>query len=175
LENLETLDLSCNFISKIENVGHLKELFEIYLQQNIIEKIENLETLDSLTSLDLAYNKIQKVENLTGLKQLEDIWINMNPLILDEDQIFGQIAHFKDTLICLFFGDSHSEVKIPDYVKKVKKMFPNMNQMDGEFNSSIDVSKLMEHLSKVQGVDKDGNQVKGIIKTEINPKAKQIL
>ncbi|ODV59497.1 L domain-like protein [Ascoidea rubescens DSM 1968] len=55
---LENLDLSCNQISKIENLEELINLKELILFRNDIEKVENLENLKNLETLDLSLNEI---------------------------------------------------------------------------------------------------------------------
>lgn len=65
-----------NRLTKIENLGNLTNLDELYLSENGIEKIEGLDNNTRLTTLDLAYNKISSIENLCHLDKLEDLWVS---------------------------------------------------------------------------------------------------
>ncbi|MCJ1468705.1 hypothetical protein MMC07_007335 [Pseudocyphellaria aurata] len=80
LTRLTSLDLSFNRIKHIKNIGHLKELKDLYLVQNKIQTIEGLEGLEKLRNLELAANRIREIENLETLSGLEELWLGKNKI-----------------------------------------------------------------------------------------------
>jgi Leucine-rich repeat (LRR) protein len=66
LTNLKYLDLSFNFIEKIENLHNLVHLEDLSLFHNKITFIdrEEIESLRNLNSLSLGYNKLNDVHKL---------------------------------------------------------------------------------------------------------------
>ncbi|KAI9719434.1 MAG: Protein phosphatase 1 regulatory subunit sds22 [Candelaria pacifica] len=80
LEHLTSLDLSFNKIKHIKNVGHLKQLKDIYFVQNKIQNIKGLEGLTNLRNLELAANRIREIENLETLTRLEELWLGKNKI-----------------------------------------------------------------------------------------------
>ncbi|MCJ1439340.1 hypothetical protein MMC27_008732 [Xylographa pallens] len=77
---LKSLDLSFNKIKHMKNIGHLKELTDLYFVQNKIQKIEGLEGLSKIRNLELAANRIREIENLETLKGLEELWLGKNKI-----------------------------------------------------------------------------------------------
>ena len=72
-DNVHTLCLHCNEISKIECLSHLQALKDLNLSANAITDIEGLQNLRSLKSLNLASNRIQSLTGLQGLGQLQSL------------------------------------------------------------------------------------------------------
>ncbi len=64
LARLTSLDLSFNKIKHIRNIGHLKQLKDVFFVQNKISKIEGLDGLDKLSNLELGANRIRVREDL---------------------------------------------------------------------------------------------------------------
>ncbi|MCJ1394165.1 Protein phosphatase 1 regulatory subunit sds22 [Xylographa bjoerkii] len=77
---LKSLDLSFNKIKHIKNIGHLKELTDLYFVQNKIQKIEGLEGLSRIRNLELAANRIREIENLDTLRSLQELWLGKNKI-----------------------------------------------------------------------------------------------
>lgn len=65
---------------RIENLGLLKGLRKLCLDNNMIAKIEGLESLTGLTWLDLSFNKIAKIEGLDKLTALTDLSLFNNEI-----------------------------------------------------------------------------------------------
>ncbi|MFX0098036.1 MAG: leucine-rich repeat domain-containing protein, partial [Candidatus Hodarchaeota archaeon] len=80
LIRLKSLNLSFNNIRRIPNLGFLKDLEVLKLQNNQISNIEGLNEVSSLTLLDLSNNKISRIEGLGNL-------VNLRTLILSNNQI----------------------------------------------------------------------------------------
>ncbi len=72
-DNVHSLCLHCNEISKIECLSHLQALKDLNLSANAITDIEGLQNLRSLTSLNLASNRIQVLNGLQGLGHLQSL------------------------------------------------------------------------------------------------------
>lgn len=80
LKNLKILSIQSNKLKKIENLEELTNLEELYLSHNFITKIEGLEKNLKLTTLDVTSNKITSLENLNHLSNLTDIWASFNKI-----------------------------------------------------------------------------------------------
>ena len=81
LENLKTLDLSHNSISRIEGVYGLRQLETLRLADNEISAIRRIGPLHSLKSLDLSHNLITRVEGLKTLKNLQELNLSHNRIV----------------------------------------------------------------------------------------------
>lgn len=77
-ERLKSLDLSFNDLKKMDGVGHLVNLTDLYFVQNRIRKIEGLEKLSKLRNLELGGNKITEIEGLEQCTGLEELWLGKN-------------------------------------------------------------------------------------------------
>ena len=78
MEQLQTLCLDNNVISRIENLGHLTNLIWLDLSFNNITKIEGLETLVNLKDLTLYHNQIEDIENLDFNTNIECLSLGKN-------------------------------------------------------------------------------------------------
>lgn len=65
---IQVLNLHSNFIHRIENLGHLRNLKHLDLSANQISRIEGIENLSSLRTLNLSCNHLSDVRGLTGLR-----------------------------------------------------------------------------------------------------------
>lgn len=125
--NLLELDLSFQFIGKIENLERLVKLRDLNLAENNIKKLENLHNLHELQSLNLSgnhiseipklaieplrnlrifrlsKNKITKLEefaNLSVLSNLEDLNLNGNQALNQPDSHL-HLLYFLPSLLIL--------------------------------------------------------------------------
>uniref|UniRef100_A0A1B0DCP6 Dynein axonemal assembly factor 1 homolog n=1 Tax=Phlebotomus papatasi TaxID=29031 RepID=A0A1B0DCP6_PHLPP len=110
LTKLTDLDLSFNYIEKIENLEKLTQLEVISLYSNRIQQIENLHHLEHLQIVSLAKNCIKTydgIEKLRFLKKLSVINLEDNPISRDLDNptseyvaaFLSQIKYYNYTLI----------------------------------------------------------------------------
>ncbi|XP_047494652.1 dynein axonemal assembly factor 11-like [Penaeus chinensis] len=79
---LRILYLQGNLISKIENVGRLRELEYLNLALNNIEVIEGLERCESLRKLDLTANFVSELTSILSLQDLpnlKELFLTGNP------------------------------------------------------------------------------------------------
>ncbi|XP_043921997.1 leucine-rich repeat and coiled-coil domain-containing protein 1 [Protopterus annectens] len=78
--NLQSLNLHCNQISKIEGLSHVWHLRHLDLSSNQITCIKGLGTLTFLRTLNLSCNLITKVEGLDGLVNLTRVNLSFNQI-----------------------------------------------------------------------------------------------
>lgn len=78
LNTLATLDLSYNEIPKFGGLENCQQLKEFSLSNNQIKMIENLGNCQKLTKLDLSNNQIQKIEGLENCERLESLHLRFN-------------------------------------------------------------------------------------------------
>ena len=69
--NLKSLDISENYLQKIEKLENFPQLESLNLSINHIREIQGLDSLKHLKSLYLGLNWITKIKNLHSLSQLE--------------------------------------------------------------------------------------------------------
>ena len=76
LVNLDTLNLSNNFLNKIENLSCCKKLTSLIMTHNKLEKISDIEQLlecENITCLDLSHNNIDDPEVLEVFTQMKNL------------------------------------------------------------------------------------------------------
>jgi len=82
-KRLQILYLQGNIISKIENLGRLRELIYLNLCLNNVKKLRNLEGCEALEKLDLTCNFVAdplEVEYLKSNKRLKELYLLGNPM-----------------------------------------------------------------------------------------------
>lgn len=65
LVNLKELDLSFNYIERIQNLDKLTKLEVLSLFNNKIELIENIDTLENLVILSIGNNEINTLQGVS--------------------------------------------------------------------------------------------------------------
>ncbi|KAM9308406.1 leucine-rich repeat and coiled-coil domain-containing protein 1 [Gastrophryne carolinensis] len=75
---LQSVNLHCNQISKIEGLARLCRLQHLDLSSNLITRIEGLDSLICLQSLNLSCNKLTKIEGLQKLLNLKNLNLSYN-------------------------------------------------------------------------------------------------
>lgn len=84
ISTLEKLNLGSsyrghgNYIDEIQGLEYLKKLKSLYLENNYIRIIKNLERLQSLESLNLINNYIDVIDGIVELKMLKKLYLNGN-------------------------------------------------------------------------------------------------
>ncbi len=74
------LNLSSNYIERIENLSPLTQLQTLNLSSNEVSRIEGLQALKNLENLDLSDNKIAMVSNLSANVKLKKLMLSRNQL-----------------------------------------------------------------------------------------------
>mmetsp|Transcript_34109 Transcript_34109/g.96662 ORF Transcript_34109/g.96662 Transcript_34109/m.96662 type:complete len:1474 (-) Transcript_34109:585-5006(-) len=82
--NLQTLTLTQQGISKIENLQGCPNLQNLWIVENSIEVIEGLDGCRRLRQLYLYSNRIRRISNLNLLTQLEVLWLADNQIVVLE-------------------------------------------------------------------------------------------
>ncbi|KAI9106283.1 hypothetical protein DFS34DRAFT_57779 [Phlyctochytrium arcticum] len=88
---LRLLNYQNNFISRIENLDHLKCLVFLDFYNNQIERIAGLSSLVHLRVLMLGRNRIKKIENLGPHTKLDVLDLHSNQI-----KVFENINHLQD-------------------------------------------------------------------------------
>ena len=70
-ETLQTLNLHCNHIERIENLDLLRNLKHLDLSSNQIKDLEGLDGLFCLRTLNLSCNQIQRVQGIAPLRWVQ--------------------------------------------------------------------------------------------------------
>ncbi|XP_056008134.1 leucine-rich repeat and coiled-coil domain-containing protein 1-like [Ostrea edulis] len=77
-QQLQVLNVHSNFIHRIENLSHLKNLKHLDLSANQISKIEGIENLSNVRTINLSCNHLSDVQGLAGLRSLVKINLSYN-------------------------------------------------------------------------------------------------
>ncbi|MBL4734196.1 MAG: DUF4173 domain-containing protein [Flavobacteriales bacterium] len=80
MQNLETLDLSRNYLQKLDTLELINSLKVLALTENRIEDLNFLGNYPNLDSLELGQNKIISLATLPELKALRSLNLDFNPL-----------------------------------------------------------------------------------------------
>ncbi|XP_052817378.1 leucine-rich repeat and coiled-coil domain-containing protein 1-like [Mya arenaria] len=78
--DIVSLNLHSNYISRVECLRHLRLLKHLDLSANQISYIEGLDNLVNLTTLNLSCNLLKSVQGLTALRNLEKLNLSYNQL-----------------------------------------------------------------------------------------------
>ncbi|XP_062611366.1 leucine-rich repeat and coiled-coil domain-containing protein 1-like isoform X2 [Saccostrea cucullata] len=155
---LQVLNLHSNFIHRIENLLHLKNLKHLDLSANQISEIEGIENLRNLRTINLSCNLLRDVKGLAGLRSLVKINLSYNQI--------SDISGFK-SLHGAEYKLSHIELhgnKLASLQHVIKSLIgcSNLRQLtlnvDGSTNplcSDLDQyrSRLLSALTQLEALD----------------------
>ena len=117
LPALRVLGLASNRLVSLDGLQHLgPTLCELYADHNGVESMEPLSALAQLTTLDLGCNALRSMQ-IGGLSNLEDLWLNDNPIGEVDDLLqladcprlnslrlhgspLGRSAGYRDAVLC---------------------------------------------------------------------------
>eukprot|EP00698_Gefionella_okellyi_P001180 TRINITY_DN11098_c0_g1_i1.p1 TRINITY_DN11098_c0_g1~~TRINITY_DN11098_c0_g1_i1.p1 ORF type:complete len:759 (+),score=193.20 TRINITY_DN11098_c0_g1_i1:120-2396(+) len=116
--SLTVLNLSCNDITRIENLERLTTLERLNLESNQIEVVENLQSLTSLVELNLANNQISTIAGIAALARLP----SLTTLILEGNPICN----------------------IPDYRATISRFVPQLTFLDHEALPALPTSSAIQ-------------------------------
>ncbi|NXG22077.1 LRCC1 protein, partial [Grallaria varia] len=136
LRNLQHLDLSANQIRRIEGLGSLANLRTLSLSCNLITKVEGLENLFNLTVLNLSYNRIH---DLSGLQSLHGTRHKISHIELHSNCISNVIhllqctkgLHCLTTLTLEKNGKANPVCHTAGYRETVLQSLPQLTALDG--------------------------------------------
>ncbi|OEL13212.1 Protein phosphatase 1 regulatory subunit 7 [Dichanthelium oligosanthes] len=130
LKLIKKISLQSNRLTSMDGFQECIALEELYLSHNGIQKMEGLSTLQNLRVLDVSSNKLTAIENIETLTRLEDLWLNDNQ-IPSLDGIEAALAGSREKLTTIYL-ERNPCAKTPDYTSTLKKIFPNLEQIDSD-------------------------------------------
>ncbi|ODV58184.1 L domain-like protein [Ascoidea rubescens DSM 1968] len=144
-KDLESLNLSSNSITKIENIDELKKLKELILTNNSIKVIENIDDLDELECLNFSSNNINDSKLNKTLKNLKILDLSANSIVTFENKYFFQKFENIEKLELGF----NKEVKFKDlkYLKNLRCL--NVEFTENEFIFKINDFKKLTKLEEL--------------------------
>ncbi|XP_031569336.1 leucine-rich repeat and coiled-coil domain-containing protein 1-like [Actinia tenebrosa] len=134
--NLKHLDLSSNQITVIEGLGGLTSLRTLNLSCNKIKLIEGMEMLKSLCKFDASYNFI---DNISGFKDLHGSAYCISHVYLHGNTL-SSLDHVINSLVgCIKLkelsfelnGDCNPLCKIPGYRSSIMSALRGLEILDG--------------------------------------------
>ncbi|CAF0966306.1 unnamed protein product [Brachionus calyciflorus] len=150
-KNLKILDLSCNKLTKLENLN-FEKLIELRLFANQIESIEGLDQLKDLQSLQLQSNKIKSLDSksLNQMKKLEFLRLDQNCI----DSI--KISDLASCSNLIYLNVSYNNLESLGFVN----CLPNLEELCA---SNLRVKSLNDldtnRLKKLTEIDLSNNQL----------------
>ncbi|KFO75475.1 Leucine-rich repeat and coiled-coil domain-containing protein 1, partial [Cuculus canorus] len=155
LRNLQHLDLSSNQIHRIEGLSSLVNLRTLSLSCNLITRVEGLEKLFNLTMLNLSYNRIH---DLSGFLCLHGTSHNISHIDLHSNCI-NNIHHLLQCtkgLCCLTNltleknGKANPVCHIAGYRETVLQTLPQLKTLDGRNISGEPMDPAEDKCSNLQ-------------------------
>ncbi|KAG9394535.1 Leucine rich repeat [Carpediemonas membranifera] len=152
---LETLDLSHNYIGYVEDFSGCKYLEKLYLHNNKITSIPNdiWTDLKYVTYLDLSYNKFTSIPDeigeLTGLVELH----LANTPVKTISTLIGTLPHLETLDLSMTALTS-----VPAGVKNL----PSLYELDMSYSTlTVESDAVLESLTQVRVLDISGNPFTG--------------
>ncbi|NXL46915.1 LRCC1 protein, partial [Podilymbus podiceps] len=155
LRNLQHLDLSSNQISRIEGLSSLANLRTLSLSCNLITKVEGLENLFNLTVLNLSYNRIH---DLSGFQRLHGTSHKISHIDLHSNCVndINHLLQCTKGLRCLTNltleknGKANPVCHTAGYRETVLQTLPQLTALDGRNISGETVDPAEENCSDLQ-------------------------
>ncbi|NWS46045.1 LRCC1 protein, partial [Probosciger aterrimus] len=155
LRNLQHLDLSSNQIRRIEGLSSLANLHTLSLSCNLITKVEGLEKLYNLTMLNLSYNHIH---DLSGFQCLHGTSHKISHIDLHSNCVnnINHLVQCTKGLCCLTHltleknGKANPVCHTAGYREIVLQMLPQLTALDGRHTSGEPVDPAEKKCSDLQ-------------------------
>ncbi|KAL1189198.1 phosphatase 1 regulatory inhibitor subunit PPP1R7-like protein [Cardamine amara subsp. amara] len=128
LNCIKKISLQSNRLTSMKGFEDCVALEELYLSHNGISKMEGLSALVNLRVLDVSNNKLTSVDDIQNLTKLEDLWLNDNQ-IESLEEITEAVTGSKEKLTTIYL-ENNPCAKSSDYVAVIRKIFPNVEQID---------------------------------------------
>lgn len=146
--NLRVLDLSCNYIERIENLDQSRDIRELKLYDNRITTIENLKNLKELVTLQLQYNKLKQLgKGLTALTKLRTLRVDCNKILRLDAAELSCCVHLTSINISYNLVDSLSAL---NYLPNLEECYAAGNRI-----KTIELSRC----KKLQDIDVSKNRI----------------
>ncbi|KAH1251700.1 hypothetical protein AAZX31_05G212800 [Glycine max] len=158
LKCIKKISLQSNRLTSMMGFDGCVALEELYLSHNGIAKMEGLSSLVNLRVLDVSSNKITLVDDIVNLTKylystdnllygfalvdslphiiycrLEDLWLNDNQ-IASLEGIAEAVTGSKEKLTTIYL-ENNPCAKTPNYTGILRKIFPNIQQIDSDIFS----------------------------------------
>ncbi|GMY36151.1 Leucine-rich repeat, typical subtype [Fagus crenata] len=130
LKCIKKISLQSNRLTSMRGFEDCVALEELYLSHNGIAKMEGLSSLVNLRVLDVSSNKLTQVNDIHNLTQLEDLWLNDNQMESFED-LAEAVAGSREKLTTIYL-ENNPCAKTPNYSTTLRKLFPNIQQIDSD-------------------------------------------
>ena len=128
-KGLESLNLSGNTISKLENLEILKDLRELDVSGNRVSRVEGLGGIPGLNSVSLARNRVTSIEG-APLARLQRLDLSHNQV-----KDFAVLEALRPTL-CPALRELHLQgnpiAEEESYRKRVARQLPQLRELDGQ-------------------------------------------
>ncbi|KAM9387710.1 leucine-rich repeat and coiled-coil domain-containing protein 1 [Phaethornis superciliosus] len=158
LRTLQHLDLSSNQIRRIEGLSSLVYLRTLSLSCNLITKVEGLEKLFNLTILNLSYNRIH---DLSGLQYLHGTSHKISHIDLHSNCVndINHLLKCTKGLCCLTNltleknGKANPVCHTAGYRETVLQALPQLTALDGRSTSGEPVEQAEQKCSDLQSLE----------------------
>nr|XP_054748125.1 leucine-rich repeat and coiled-coil domain-containing protein 1-like [Lytechinus pictus]XP_054748126.1 leucine-rich repeat and coiled-coil domain-containing protein 1-like [Lytechinus pictus] len=176
---LQSINLHCNQIEKIENLLHLSHLRHLDLSSNCLTRIEGLDGLVSLKTLNVACNQLStlvglrslkslsrlnasynQIHDISGLKELHGSDYNLKQLHLhgnhlsSAEHVIGCLAGLSCLCHVSFFHEQSDNpvCRLPGYRTALLNSLPHLISLDGMDRSGLS-AQTDDGLSDIPGLD----------------------
>ncbi len=173
LKNVKSLSLQNNNISEIKFLNNFVELETLYLYNNQIKEIKNLEGFRNLKTLILSSNKIRKIEGLGNLENLIELSLSENQI--EEIEEFESLTKLEKLDL---HGNNIAEIKGLGSLKNLRILIlndNNINEITG-IDHLLNLHKLYldgNDISEIKGLENLGKLI--TLRINNNPIPKEIL
>ncbi|THU49988.1 hypothetical protein C4D60_Mb06t15350 [Musa balbisiana] len=136
LNCVEKIDLQSNRLTSMMGFQECVALEELHPSHNGIQKMEGLSTLENLRLLDISSNKLTAISYIEKLTRLDELWLNDNQ-IASLEGIDQSVYGSRERLTTIYL-ERNPCASLPDYSIILRKIFPNLQQIDSDiFMSGI--------------------------------------
>lgn len=158
LGQLQTVDVSNNYIREFKDMSYLKSLRDMDASYNYIEKCEMFESLPALMALSLKHNNIRTLTGFGNSKshQLESLNLSFNRIeLVDSVESLGQLTEL---------NMNHNYIRVIRLTKPMEKVY----SLKLSFNrlNTIDLSVF----PAVKILFLDHNQIQNVHGASLNSK-----
>ena len=136
-QNIVSLDLSCNAITKIENLCN-STLTELKLYGNMITTVSGLLDLKNLETLCLQHNRINRInDGFSGQKKLKTLRLDSNQLSQIEPRDFTYCRSLESLDISHNYLESLSALKFASCLKDLAAVGNRLKRIDCQGNLTL--------------------------------------
>ena len=135
--NLKALDLSCNAITKIENLTN-SALKDLKLYGNMISSVSGLVDLTNLETISLQHNKISSIsDGFASQKKLKSLRLDSNHLTHIEPRDFNYCRNLESLDISYNFLESLSALKFASVLNDLSAIGNRLRKVDCSGNVTL--------------------------------------